>query len=91
MLLLPNNFRAIYHTLAYHVSLKQGSGSLNQFRGFWWFEAFTWMEAKVKAGKIPNEYNLPVPSKLVKTCRNLMRTQWRKSRRQAKLVAGSIS
>ena len=51
--------RAMYHTLAGHIALKQES-SLNHLGTFWWFRGFAYMEANVKAGRLPNEFNWPL-------------------------------
>ena len=62
------SFRAIYHTIAGHIALKQNT-PFNHFSSFWWFEPVRWFEGSVKAGKLPNEYNWPLPTRLVKWLR----------------------
>ena len=62
------SFRAIYHTIAGHIALKQNT-PFNHFSSFWWFEPVRWFEGSVKAGKLPNEYNWPLPTRLVKWIR----------------------
>ena len=56
-----SNCRALYHTLAGHVTLKRSS-KLNVISQFWWFRGFCWMEENVKAGALPNEFNWPLAS-----------------------------
>ena len=79
----------MYHSIAGHAALKQHS-EVNAFSTFWWFGPFTWFEGNVKAGKLPNEYNVPVPilrrllSKIPLGLGDVLRERRRRRRRQVR-------
>ncbi len=60
---------------------------MNHFSRFWWFEPVRWFEKNVKAGKLPNEYNLPLPSKFLqlvsRRCRRCRRKKGKVKKRDA--------
>lgn len=80
---------AMYHSIAGHPALKQVSDA-NVFSTFWWFGPFSWFEANVKAGRLPNEYNVPLPilrriiNKIPLGLGDVLRERRRRRRRQVR-------
>jgi len=61
-----------YHTVAGHTALRLAT-PINHFARLWWFEPVRWMEANVKPGALPHEYNWPLPRRLIKWLRARLR------------------